>query len=107
MTQPTIPDYFGTGAQLLTAETTIAATAAAPYLIVPFTGLADSGLTEAASMADPDKVFAAFIKLARVFTFADTAEESGVEVGAPRKSFVLRANKSMLGYDYSLTYSPS
>ncbi len=103
MTQPTLPDYFGTGAQLLTDETTIAATATAPYLLVPFTGLAASGLTEAASMSDPDKIFAAFIKLARVFTFADTAEESGIEVGAPRKSFVTRASKSMLGYDYSVT----
>jgi hypothetical protein len=103
MTQPTIPDYFGIGAQIITAEQTIAATAAAPYLVIPFSGLADSGLSDVASMNDPDKIFAAFIKLARVFTFADVAEESGIEVGAPRKSFVTRANTTKIGYDYSVT----
>jgi hypothetical protein len=102
MTQPTIPDYFGDGAEIITAESTITASAANPHLIVPFVGLSDSDLTDAASMTDPDKVFAAFLKLARVFTASDLAEESGIEVGSPRKSFVTRANSSKLGYDYSV-----
>jgi hypothetical protein len=103
MTQPTIPDYFGIGAEVVTTERTILASDYAPYLLVPFSGLADSGLSDPASMTDPDKVFGAILKLARVFTAADTAEESGIEVGAPRKSFTLRGNSTKLGYDYSVT----
>jgi hypothetical protein len=105
MTQPTIPDYFGLGSQVITSETTIAATAANPYLIIPFNGLDASGLTDATNMGDPDRVFAAILKQTRIFTAADTAEESGVEVLAPRKGFATRGAGSgqKLSFSYDVT----
>lgn len=103
MTLPTIGDYFGSGSQVVSSERTILATESNPYLLVPFSALAASGLDQPQSMSDPDKLFAALLKIVRVFTLADTAEDSGIEVGAPRKSFVIRGGSSKLGYDYSVT----
>ncbi len=49
MTQPTIANFFGANAQILTATTSIAATAADPYLVIRASDFATwgSALTEA------------------------------------------------------------
>ncbi|MBW4418318.1 MAG: hypothetical protein KME13_03710 [Myxacorys californica WJT36-NPBG1] len=103
MTQPVITSYFGSTATVIDSTQSITASPTAPVLIIPFDALASAGLDDAASMSDPDKVFGAILKLARVFTQADTDEESGIEVGTPRKTFVTRGNTQKIGHDYSVT----
>ncbi|MBW4542440.1 MAG: hypothetical protein KME43_25390 [Myxacorys chilensis ATA2-1-KO14] len=103
MTQPTIQSYFGTTAGIITATESITASAGEPALVIPFASLAAAGLDDPASMSDPDKVFGAILKMVRVFTLADTEEESGIEVGAPRKSFVTRGTGVKIGYNYDVT----
>lgn len=88
MAIPTIQDYFGSNADVSNGVLTINA--------------ADLGLT-ALQLEDPDKVLAAIIKMTRNFTAIDTAEESGIEVGAPRKLFATRNNQNLIGIDYPVT----
>ena len=103
MAIPVTTDYFGAGSQVVTADTQVTATVNAPALIIPFAALSAAGLNVAASMSDPDKVLAAIIKYAYTFTKADTAEESGIEVSDPRRSFVTRGNQTRIAFDYSVT----
>lgn len=103
MTQPVIPSYFGSTATVIDSTQSITASPTAPALVIPFDALSSAGLDDAASMSDPDKVFGAILKMVRVFTLADTEEESGIEVGAPRKSFVTRGTGVKIGYNYDVT----
>ena len=88
MTVPVLSDYFGNNATLNGNQIAI--------------DPSDFGLTMEEA-EDPDKLFAAILKKVRTFTAADTAEESGIEVGAPRKLFTTRANRNLIGIDYSVT----
>jgi hypothetical protein len=103
MTTPSINDYFGSTAEVLTDTTSVTASPTSPVLVIPFDALSSAGLDNPDSMSDPDKVFGAILKLTRTFTTADTGEESGIEVEAPRKTFITRANTVQIGYNYSVT----
>lgn len=102
MPEPTITDYFGFGAEVVTDETIVSASSSSPALIIPFEALSAAGLGDSASMLDPDRVFAAILKIVREATLADTDEVSGVEIGSPRKSFVTRGNSLKLAFEYSV-----
>ena len=103
MTTPSINDYFGSTAEVITDTTSVTASPTAPVLVIPFDALASAGLDDPDSMEDPDKVLGAILKFTRIFSISDTDEESGIEVGAVRKSFVTRANTVQIGYSYDVT----
>lgn len=66
MTAPTIANFFGSNAQVLTATTSIAATTADPYLVIRASDFADWG-SPTAGATNPQKWLTNIMNLAYTF----------------------------------------
>lgn len=104
MANPTISDYFGSQAEVLTTEATLTPDSTDPILVIKLSDFDDVGLNTVENLDDPDKILAAIIKKAKVFTDADTAEDSGVEIANPTKSFTTRKNASVVAIAYDVAF---
>jgi hypothetical protein len=105
MAAPTIADYFGSQAQVVTATSAITATisAANPCLVIPMAGLSTTGLSEVASTAYPDSWMFSLIKKVYAFTKSDTEEKSFIEVADPNLALGSRDGKVVEVQDYRLS----
>lgn len=104
MAQPTIQNYFGANAQLLTADTQIVATPANPTIVIQFSDFANEGLSNAASFEDADKLLASIIKKVQGWIASDTSEDPGSEVTTPTKSFTTRNSTQVISWLYYVTF---
>jgi hypothetical protein len=104
MTVPTIPNFFGVNAQVLTANTSVTATALDPVLCVKYSDLAAVGWTSLAGSAetDPEKWLTSIIKLIKNFTTANTDELPNVVVDAPLLGLEFRNSLTKRRYSYSV-----
>jgi hypothetical protein len=105
MPAPTITDYFGTEAEVVTdlLNVTTAVTAANPCLVIPLAGLASTGLADVASTPYPDSWMFALIKRVYEFTKADTEEKSFIEIADPTLNLGTRDGKVMEVQDFRLS----
>lgn len=104
MANPTINNYFGQNAQLLTADTQIVATPANPAIVIQFSDFAGEGLTNAAGFEDADKLLAAIVKKVQAWVAADTSEDPGTEVTIPTKSFTTRNSTQVISWLYYVSF---
>jgi hypothetical protein len=105
MSAPSLTDYFGIGAQVVTDPLDITATLSAtnPALVIPMSALADVGLSVALSMSLPDPVFFAIFKKVYRFSRADIDEKTFVEVSEPSLNLATRDGKFMETLDYRIS----
>jgi hypothetical protein len=105
MPAPTITSYFGTAAQVVTDLSSVTATISAsnPALVIPFSGLNATGLTEVASMAYADPLALAILKLIHIFTKSDVDELTSIEILDPTLNLGTRGGKVVEVMDYRLS----
>lgn len=104
MASPTLGNYFGANVEILTAQTQVNASAGNPAIVIHFADFNAEGLTDSASVSDPDRVLAAIIKKAQAWLQADTSEDPGAEILTPTKSFTTRNSQQRISWLYYVSF---
>ena len=109
MPTPTIQNFFGATSQVITATTSIVATATDPVLVIKqsdFTALGWNSLV-AGHETDPEKWTTAIIRRINTFSTANTDDIPNVVITPPILGLESRANTLKRRYSYSVDiYQP-
>lgn len=109
MPNPTIQNFFGASSQVITATTSIVATAAEPVLVIKqsdFTAEGWDALT-AGQETDPEKWTAAIIRKINGFSNANTDDIPNVVITSPILGLESRTDILKRRYSYSVdVYQP-
>lgn len=110
MAKPTLADYFGdsctiakTGAEVDSFVTDKNVSATNPVLMITFSSLAASGLSQVSKFNDPEVIFAAMMKIISLWTRTDTTETNAIELGAARPSITQRNGQQRQSFNYDCT----
>jgi hypothetical protein len=106
MAVPNLQDIFGTKAQIVTDITDVSEPISElnPAIVIPFNGLASSGLNQVASLSKAEKILLAILVIATGWYRADNTEEPIAEAAAVRESSQTRRGGRFLGYSYEFTF---
>lgn len=105
MAQPTLQNYLGPNAQLLTTGTIggQAATSGDPILALKFSDFAAEGLGTVTS--DPDKWMLAIIRKIQAWIQADGTTDPGVGIDPTfNKSFTVRGTTNVIAYSANIDF---
>lgn len=105
MPAPTIANFFGANATILTANETVAAAAGDPVLVVRFSDLAAAGwdALQTGDATDPEKWATAIVRMIDAFSTANTDEVPNVYTSdAPFQSLGTRNGTTKRIYGYTL-----
>lgn len=104
MSVPTTQQFFGLNATVLTATTSITATAIAPVLVVRFEDFLGEGWNALVSgdENDPEKWITAIIKKINAFSVANTDDLANVVAIAPIVGLETRNSILKRRYSYSI-----
>ncbi len=105
MAAPTIADYFGTQAEVVTNLANVTATISAknPCLVIPLAGLASTNFNEVVATVYPDSWMFALLSRVYAFTKADSEEKSFIEVADPTLNLGTRDGQVMEVQDFRLS----
>lgn len=102
MPKPTVPQLFGSAAQVITATTSIAATSSDPALVIRFSDFAVNGWNTVAGTTDAEKWFSAMVLKARATSAANTDEVPNVVIDSPFPGLTTRNSVLKREYQYAV-----
>ena len=109
MPTPTIINFFGTNAQVLTSDTNVVATAGSPVLVVRYSNFTaeDWNALAPGQETDPEKWLTAIIRKVNTFSNANLDDIPNVVVTNPILGLESRTNTLKRRYSYSVDiYQP-
>jgi hypothetical protein len=109
MPSPTIANFFGTNAQILTSDTNVVATAGSPVLVVRYSNFTAEDWTAltAGQETDPEKWLTAIIRKVNTFSVANLDDIPNVVITDPILGLESRTNTLKRRYSYSVDiYQP-
>lgn len=106
MAVPTLKDLFGSKTQVVTdiMDITEVISEQNPAIVIPFNGLASSGLNQISSLSKAEKILLAIMVIATAWYRADSTEDPIAEASAVRESSQSRRGGRFLGYSYEFTF---
>lgn len=106
MAAPTIADFFGANAQVLTDQATVSASATDPCLVIRFSDLVGTGWDQPAGASDPEKWITAIVRMIDAFSTANTDDVPNVYTSdIPFQSLSQRNGTNKRIYAYTLNFA--
>ena len=109
MTAPTIANFFGANAQILTSDTSITASTGAPILVIKQADFSAEAWTALVTddELDPEKWITAIVRKINTFSKANLDDTPNVVITDPILGLESRTNTLKRRYSYSLDiYQP-
>lgn len=105
MATPTMNDLIP-GAKVIDdpADVTVMDLMGGPGFFIPMSFFAGTGMSDAASLENPEAVITSIIKQAALWYKNDTTEQPNIEIDQPRESVITRDNELKYGFSYGITF---